>query len=65
MKSVINDLNINNFMHYRTPLFSVIAASDEWHASQEIDLMAIVIEIIGISDMPFLSAHFSPSRWLY
>ena len=26
------------------------------YASQEIDLMAIVIEIIGISDMPFLSA---------
>ena len=40
-----------------TPLFSVIAASAMFgYASQEIDLMAIVIEIIGISDMPFLSA---------
>ena len=40
-----------------TPLFSVIAASVMFgYASQEIDLMAIVIEIIGISDMPFLSA---------
>ena len=40
-----------------TPLFSVIAASAMLgYASQEIDLMAIVIEIIGISDMPFLSA---------
>jgi len=40
-----------------TPLFSVIAASAIFgYASQEIDLMAIVIEIIGISDMPFLSA---------
>ncbi len=40
-----------------TPLFSVIAASAILgYASQEIDLMAIVIEIIGISDMPFLSA---------
>ena len=38
-----------------TPLFSVIAASAMFgYASQEIDLMAIVIEIIGISDMPFL-----------
>ena len=40
-----------------TPLFSVIAASAMFgYASQEIDLMAIVIEIIGISDIPFLSA---------
>jgi len=40
-----------------TPLFSVIAASAMFgYTSQEIDLMAIVIEIIGISDMPFLSA---------
>lgn len=40
-----------------TPLFSLIAASAMFgYASQEIDLMAIVIEIIGISDMPFLSA---------
>ena len=40
-----------------TPLFSVIVASAMFgYASQEIDLMAIVIEIIGISDMPFLSA---------
>ena len=40
-----------------TPLFSIIAASAMFgYASQEIDLMAIVIEIIGISDMPFLSA---------
>ena len=40
-----------------TPLFCVIAASAMLgYASQEIDLMAIVIEIIGISDMPFLSA---------
>ena len=40
-----------------TPLFSVITASAMFgYASQEIDLMAIVIEIIGISDMPFLSA---------
>ena len=40
-----------------TPLFSVIAASAMFgYASQEIDLMAIAIEIIGISDMPFLSA---------
>ena len=40
-----------------TPLFSVIAASAMFgYSSQEIDLMAIVIEIIGISDMPFLSA---------
>ncbi len=40
-----------------TPLFSVIAASAMLgYTSQEIDLMAIVIEIIGISDMPFLSA---------
>ena len=40
-----------------TPLFTIIAANAMYgYASQEIDLMAIVIEIIGISDMPFLSA---------
>tara|TARA_B110000003_G_scaffold67886_1_gene68860 strand:- start:3981 stop:5225 length:1245 start_codon:yes stop_codon:yes gene_type:complete len=40
-----------------TPLFAVIAMSAMvGYHSEEIDLMAFVIEILGLADMPFLSA---------
>ena len=39
------------------PLFAVIAASAMFgYSSEDIDLMALIIEIIGLADMPFLSA---------
>ena len=39
------------------PLFAVIAASAMLgYSSEDIDLMALIIEIIGLADMPFLSA---------
>jgi tripartite ATP-independent transporter DctM subunit len=39
------------------PLFAVIAASAMFgYSSEGIDLMALIIEIIGLADMPFLSA---------
>ena len=40
-----------------TPLFAVIAMSAMLgYYSEEIDLMAFVIEVLGLADMPFLSA---------
>ena len=42
---------------FGAPLFTIIAASAMvGYAKEEIDLMAIIIEIIGISNLPFLSA---------
>lgn len=42
---------------FGAPLFTIIAASAMLgYINEEIDLMAIVIEVIGISSLPFLSA---------
>lgn len=42
---------------FGAPLFTVIAASAMFgYQREEIDLMAIAIEILGIAEMPFLSA---------
>ncbi len=42
---------------FGAPLFTIIAASAMLgYVKEEIDLMAIVIELIGISSLPFLSA---------
>lgn len=42
---------------FGAPLFTIIAASAILgYVKEEIDLMAIVIEVIGISSLPFLSA---------
>ncbi len=42
---------------FGAPLFTIIAASAMLgYIKEEIDLMAIVIEVIGISSLPFLSA---------
>ena len=42
---------------FGAPIFTIIAASAMLgYVKEEIDLMAIVIEIIGISSLPFLSA---------
>jgi len=42
---------------FGAPLFTIIAASAMLgYVKEEIDLMAIIIEIIGISSLPFLSA---------
>ena len=40
-----------------TPLFAIIAASAMiGYQSEGIDLMALIIEILGLANMPFLSA---------
>ncbi len=42
---------------FGAPLFAIIAASAmSGYAKEEIDLMAIIVEVIGISSLPFLSA---------
>jgi len=42
---------------FGAPLFTIIAASAMLgYVKEEIDLMAIIIEVIGISNLPFLSA---------
>ena len=42
---------------FGAPLFTIIAASAMLgYVKEEIDLMAIIIEVIGISSLPFLSA---------
>jgi len=42
---------------FGAPIFTIIAASAMLgYMKEEIDLMAIVIEVIGISSLPFLSA---------
>lgn len=42
---------------FGAPLFTVIAASAMLgYAKEEIDLMAVIIQVIGISNLPFLSA---------